>query len=278
MKSENKRLSERAEPIAETALPMIEVRDIDKRFNPASVNETVVFSQFSLTVRPGEFVSVVGSNGSGKTTLLNLIAGSIAPDAGQIFLRGADITGQPEFVRARRIGRVHQNPSLGVASSMTIAENMSLADNKGRRYGLTPGVSAARLDHYRTLAAGLGLGLEDKMQVRMGALSGGQRQALSLLMATMNDIDLLLLDEHTAALDPKTADLIMELTDRIVREKQLTALMVTHNLRYAVEYGSRLLMFHSGQAVLDAADEKKQECRVEDLLSLFNSISIECGN
>lgn len=257
---------------------MIELQHIYKKFNAASVNETVLFTDFQFQLHRGEFVSVIGSNGSGKTTLLNLIAGTLQPDSGSVLLEGKDITALSEFKRARRIGRVFQNPSMGVAGEMTIAENLSLADNKGGRYGLTAGLSKKRLADYREMLAPLGLGLENKLGVKIGALSGGQRQALSLLMATMTPIDLLILDEHTAALDPRTADTIMELTDRIVTEKGLTAIMVTHNLRYALEYGNRLVMMHEGACVMDVSGAEKSSLILEDVLSKFNAISIECGN
>ncbi len=257
---------------------MISLNNIYKSFNVGTINETSLFTDFNVHIEKGEFVSVVGSNGSGKTTMLNLIAGTIYPDSGKIIIDNADITKQKEYVRSKRIGRVFQNPSSGVAENMTIAENMSLADNKGKRYGLTMGLSKARLGYYRELVSELGLGIEDKMFVKMGSLSGGQRQAVSLIMATMTPIDVLILDEHTAALDPKTADIIMELTDRVVKQKELTALMVTHNLRYAVNYGNRLIMMDKGNIVLDKKGKEKSSASTEDLLKIFNEISIECGN
>lgn len=257
---------------------MLELKHIDKLFNRGTVNETQLFSDFSLTVQKGEFVSVVGSNGSGKTTLLNLVNGTLPIDGGAILLDGKEIHKQPEYKIARRIGRVFQDPSVGTVPSMTILENLSLAENKGKPYSLSFALNRRKDNYFREQVAPLGLGLEDKMNVPVGLLSGGQRQALSLVMSTMTPIDLLLLDEHTAALDPKTADVIMELTDKIVKEKQLTALMVTHNLRYAVEYGSRLMMMDKGHAVLDCAGEEKAKLCVDDILQIFNRISIECGN
>ena len=251
---------------------------ISKKFNPGTVNETAAFDDFSFAIEKGSFVSVVGSNGSGKTTLLNLIAGSILPDEGKIYLSGEEVTLVPEYIRQRRIGRVFQDPSKGVAPSLTVAENLSLAENKGKRFGFSPLLSRKSEARYREMLSVLGLGLEEKLGVKMGALSGGQRQSVSLLMATMTPVDLLILDEHTAALDPKTADAVMVLTDRIIREKNLSAVMVTHNLRYAVEYGTRLYMMDKGRAVLDCSGAEKAALQVDDILQLFNQISIECGN
>jgi len=257
---------------------MLELKGIHKYYNPGTVNEMCLFQNFNLTIDNGEFVSVVGSNGSGKTSMLNIICGSIPVEGGQILINGLDITKQKEFKRNRRIGRVYQNPAMGTCPSMTILENMSLADNKGKVFGLSRGTNKSRIEYYREQLSQLGLGLEDKMDVKVGALSGGQRQAIALLMSTMTPIDFLILDEHTAALDPKTAELIMELTGKIVEEKKLTTIMVTHNLRYAVEYGNRLLMMHQGGVVMDLKGKEKEELQVEDILSKFNEISIECGN
>ena len=257
---------------------MLELRNIEKYYNPGTINEMCLFDKFNLTVDKGEFVSVVGSNGSGKTSMLNILCGSIPVEGGQILINGSDITKQKEFKRNPRIGRVYQNPAMGTCPSMTILENMSLADNKGKVFGLSRGTNKSRIEYYREQLSQLGLGLEDKMDVKVGALSGGQRQAMALLMSTMTPIDFLILDEHTAALDPKTAELIMKLTGKIVEEKKLTTIMVTHNLRYAVEYGNRLLMMHQGGVVMDLKGKEKEELQVEDILSKFNEISIECGN
>ena len=199
-------------------------------------------------------------------------------DEGRIIINGKDITRIPEYKRQRRIGRVYQNPAMGTCPTMTILENMSLADNKGKAFNLRPGTNRLRLEYYRESLRSLGLGLEDKMDVKVGVLSGGQRQAMALLMSTMTPIEFLILDEHTAALDPKTAETIMELTGKIVKEKNLTTIMVTHNLRYAVEYGDRLLMMHQGRAVVDKEAEEKQALCIDDILEKFNEISIECGN
>ena len=257
---------------------MLELRSITKVFNPGTIHETVLFRDFSLTIEKGSFVSVVGSNGSGKTSLLNILCGSIPVEGGHIYMDGADITKKREFRRYRRMGRVYQNPSMGTCPTMTILENLSMADNKGRPFGLTPGTNKKRIADYRDMLAPLGLGLEDKLGVQVGQLSGGQRQTLALLMATMTPIDFLILDEHTAALDPKTAEIVMELTNKIVLEKKLTTLMVTHNLRHAVTHGDRILMMHQGGIVLDKSGEDKAGTQVDDLLDIFNSISIECGN
>ena len=257
---------------------MLELKHINKYYNAGTVNEMCLFDDFSLTVKDHQFVSVVGSNGSGKTSMLNLICGSIPLDDGRILISGQDITRMPEYKRQRRIGRVYQNPAMGTCPSMTILENMALADNKGKAFNLRRGTNRQRIDFYRESLRTLGLGLEDKMEVKVGVLSGGQRQAMALLMSTMTPIEFLILDEHTAALDPKTAETIMELTHKIVKEKELTTIMVTHNLRYAVEYGDRLLMMHQGRAIIDKEGRKKQEMQIEDILERFNEISIECGN
>ncbi len=257
---------------------MIELININKYYNPGTVNEMCLFKDFNLNVAEGEFVSVVGSNGSGKTSMLNIICGSIPVDRGQIRINGEDITNMAEFKRQRRIGRVYQNPAMGTCPSMTILENMSLADNKCRSFNLSLGTNRKRIDFYRESLRSLNLGLEDKLHVPVGSLSGGQRQAMALLMVTMTPIEFLILDEHTAALDPKTAELIMQLTDQVVGEKKLTTIMVTHNLRYAVEYGSRLIMMHQGELVMDQAGEEKKAIIIDSILDKFNEISIECGN
>lgn len=257
---------------------MLELKEIQKYYNPGTVNEMCLFDHFNLKVEKGDFISVVGSNGSGKTSMLNIICGSIAAESGQILMDGRDITRDKEYKRNVKIGRVYQNPAMGTCPSMTILENMSLADNKGKLYGLSRGTNKSRINYYKEQLRQLNLGLEDRMDTKVGVLSGGQRQAMALLMSTMTPIEFLILDEHTAALDPKTAEMIMELTDKIVKEKELTTIMVTHNLRYAIEYGNRLLMMHQGEAILDKKGKEKEEMRVEDVLKLFNEISIECGN
>ena len=257
---------------------MLELKNIVKIYQGGTVNETCLFDEFSLTIPDKQFVCVVGSNGSGKTSLLNIICGSIPIEDGAIMIGGENITRMPEHKRLRRIGRVYQDPARGTCPSMTILENMSMADNKGKPFNLLPCVNRKKTEEYRAMLAQLGLGLEDKMGVMVGNLSGGQRQAMALLMSTMTPIEFLILDEHTAALDPKTAEIIMELTGKIVAQKQLTTIMVTHNLRYAVEYGDRLLMMHQGHLELDLSSKEREGLKVEHLLERFNAISIECGN
>jgi putative ABC transport system ATP-binding protein len=257
---------------------VLELKNIYKYYNPGTVNEMCLFNDFNLTIKDKQFVSIVGSNGSGKTSLLNIICGSIPVDSGAIIIDNHNITKEKEFKRHARIGRVFQNPALGTCPSMTILENMSLADNKNKSFNLTAGTNKKKIEYYRDLLRPLGLGLEDKLYVKVGNLSGGQRQALSMVMTTMVPIDYLILDEHTAALDPKTAEIIMQLTDQIIKQKNLTTIMVTHNLRYAVEYGDRLLMMHQGEVIIDQAGAEKEQIHVEDILTKFNEISIECGN
>ncbi len=257
---------------------MLELKHITKIYQAGTVNETCLFDDFSLAVPDGQFVSVVGSNGSGKTSMLNIICGSIDIEEGQVLVGGKNIARMSEFRRHRTVGRVYQNPAMGTCPTMTILENMALADNKGKPFNLRRGTDKRRIEFYRDQLSRLNLGLEDKLSVRVGSLSGGQRQAMALLMSTMTPIDFLILDEHTAALDPKTAETIMQLTGKIVTEKRLTTIMVTHNLRYAVEYGDRVLMMHQGKVVYDKAGAEKQEVTTDTLLGLFNEISIECGN
>ena len=257
---------------------MLEIRDITKVYHPGTITEHRLFDHFSLQVEEGQFVAIVGSNGSGKTSLLNIICGSIPIEGGDVLVGGQSISRLKDYQRYATMGRVYQNPAAGTCPNLTMLENLSLADNKGKSFGLGRGVNRKRVDFYRAQLQSLGLGLEDKLDVKMGALSGGQRQAVSLLMATMTPLHFLILDEHTAALDPKTAEIIMELTDKVVREKQLTAMMVTHTLRYAVEYGDRILMMDRGHVVLDRAGAEKQATSIDDILGMFNQISLECGN
>ena len=257
---------------------MLKLSGIQKYYNPGTVNEMCLFNDFNLEIQDGQFVSVVGSNGSGKTSLLNIICGSIPIESGSISIDQEEITREREYKRNSKIWRVYQNPAMGTCPSMTILENMCLADNKGKSFGLRRGINRKRIGFYRDQLRQLNLGLEDKLDVKVGSLSGGQRQAMALLMSTMTPIEFLILDEHTAALDPKTADLIMEMTDKVVREKHLTTIMVTHNLRYAVEYGDRLWMMHQGECIIDQDGQEKKNLSVDDILERFTEISIECGN
>lgn len=257
---------------------MLELSNIYKTFNKGTIDEKVLFSGFNLKIDNGEFVGVIGSNGSGKTTMLNVISGDMPIDGGSVMLDGTNLNGMKNFKRAKKIGRVFQNPSMGTCPSMTIWENMSIADNKGKLFGLSFGLNRQRKDFYRSQLELLGMGLENRLTTPAGSLSGGQRQALALIMATMIRPDLLLLDEHTAALDPKSSDTVMMLTEKIVREKGITTLMVTHNLRHAVEYGTRTIMMHDGNAIMDIQDEEKKNKSINDYLKVFNEISIECGN
>lgn len=254
---------------------MLEVQNITKIYNPGTVMEHRLFHDFSLTVDEGQFVAIVGGNGSGKTSLLNIICGTIPLESGDVRIDGQSIAKRKDYQRYANMGRVYQNPSAGVCPNLTMLENLSLADNKGKPFNLTRAVNRSRVDFYRDQLRALDLGLEDKLDVRMGSLSGGQRQAVSLLMASMTPLRFLILDEHTAALDPKTAEVIMGLTDRIIREKSLTAMMVTHNLRHAVEYGDRILMMYQGSIVLDRAGEAKKNTSMDEILSMFNRISTQ---
>lgn len=257
---------------------MLKLSNIYKTFNIGTVDEKRLFNDFSFEIDKGEFVSIIGSNGSGKTTMLNIISGDVMPDSGNVYLSGKDITKTANYKRAQNMARVFQNPANGTCPTMTIFQNLSIADNKGKMYNLTKGLNTARKDFYRSLLETLGMGLEDRLETLAGALSGGQRQALALLMATISGPDVLLLDEHTAALDPKSADIVMKLTEKVVTEKNITTIMITHNLRYAAEYGTRTVMMHDGKAILDISGEEKEKRDVTDYLDVFNEISIECGN
>lgn len=256
----------------------VSLQHINKTFNRDSVNEVVLFTDFNMDIKKGQFVSVIGSNGSGKTSILNILCGSIPIDSGKIYIGNREISKLKEYRHSQFIGRVFQDPAKGTCPGLTILENMALADNKGKKFGLTIGVNKRRIDYYRTQLELLKLGLEDKINLPVSSLSGGQRQALTLLISTMTPIDLLILDEHTAALDPRSSENVMEMTDHIVKTKKLTTLMVTHNLKFAVNYGDRLIMMHRGSIVEDKEDEGKSALHVKDLTDKFNQISIEDGN
>ena len=257
---------------------MLEIKDIYKTFNAGTINEKRALNGVNLNLNPGDFVTIIGGNGAGKSTTLNAIAGVWGIDKGNIIIDGTDITKLSEHRRALFLGRVFQDPMTGTAATMSIEENMAIAARRGQKRGLGWGVTKKEREHYREALKELDLGLEDRLSSKVGLLSGGQRQAITLLMASLKKPKLLLLDEHTAALDPTTPDIIMELTGKIVAEKHLTTIMVTHNLRFAVEYGNRLLMMTQGNAVMDKKGEEKANTKVDDILDMFNAISIECGN
>jgi len=251
---------------------MIVLENIVKFFNKGTVNEVQALADIDLLVERGDFITIIGSNGAGKSTLLNCIAGNFFPDGGCIVFDGGDISRWPEYQRARFIGRVFQDPLKGTCASLTIEQNMALALKRGQRRGLGQGVKARDREFFRERLRGLDLGLENRLQDTVGLLSGGQRQALTMLMATMVRPTLLLLDEHTAALDPKTAQQILDLTRKIVEEQKLTTLMVTHNMRQALAFGNRLAMLHQGEIILDVEGEEKHNLTVDDLLQRFYSL------
>ena len=257
---------------------MLKIDNAVKIFSQGTPNEHKALNSLSLNLKRGEFVTIVGSNGAGKSTMFNAICGNFLLDSGKIEVDGKDITFMKEHKRAAFIGRVFQDPMKGTAPNMTIEENLALAYSRSRRGPLGMAVKKSEKEIFKSALAEFGMGLEDRMKTKVGLLSGGQRQVVTLLMCTIVTPKLLLLDEHTAALDPKTAERIMELTGQIVAEKRLTTIMVTHNLRYAVEYGDRLLMMHQGRAIIDKEGREKQEMQIEDILERFNEISIECGN
>ena len=249
---------------------MIRLENVSKTYNIGTNFEKNVLKEFNLSVKKNDFVSIVGPNGSGKTTLFNIICGSIDIDNGKIFLEDKEISKIKEFKRYKYIGRVHQNPSVGTCLNMTILENLALADNKMKHYNLTWGIDRKKIDEYKEKLKMLELGLEEHLNTKVQNLSGGQQQAISLIMATMNPIDILILDEHTAALDPKTAEIIMKLTDKIIKEQKITTLMITHNLKYAINYGNRLLVMKQGQIVLDRKGKEKNNTTYEELIDKFN--------
>nr|WP_325259365.1 ABC transporter ATP-binding protein [uncultured Oscillibacter sp.] len=252
---------------------MLEIKDIWKIFNAGTVNEKQALRGVSLTLNDGDFCTVIGGNGAGKSTLLNAVAGTWSVDGGSISIGGVDVTHLPDYKRAPYIGRVFQDPMLGTAPTMQILENLALAARRGQRRGLRWGVTKAERAQYQAMLKGLDLGLEDRLTSKVGLLSGGQRQALTLLMASLKKPKLLLLDEHTAALDPKTAAKVLELSDRIVAESGLTTMMVTHNMKDAIAHGNRLIMMYDGKIVIDVSGEEKKKLTVPQLLELFNKVS-----
>lgn len=254
---------------------MLSVKGISKIFNPGTVNENTALRNVSLSLQEGDFVTLIGGNGSGKSTFLNCISGVYAVDQGSIIIDGVDVTKLSEPKRAAVLGRVFQDPMLGTTSNMAIEENLALALRRGQRRSLKWGISHKEREKYKELLKMLELGLEDRLSTKVGLLSGGQRQALTLLMATIKKPKLLLLDEHTAALDPKTAQRVLEMSDQIIAEYKLTSMMVTHNMRDAIKYGNRLIMFHEGSLILDIKGEEKKNMAVEDLLKRFGIASGE---
>lgn len=246
-----------------------------KTFNPYTVNEKRVINGLSLHLEEGDFVTVIGGNGAGKSTILNLIAGVFQPDLGRIILDGKDITNIPEYKRAKYLGRVFQDPMMGTAANMEIQENLALAFRRGKRRGLRWGITNKEKELYMEKLKSLDLGLEERISSKVGLLSGGQRQALTLLMATLQQPKLLLLDEHTAALDPKTAEKVLDLTQEIVSTNGLTTLMITHNMKHAIQYGNRLIMMYEGNIIFDIKGEEKSRLKVADLLQRFESLSKE---
>lgn len=254
---------------------MLTISNAIKRFNIGTVNEKIALNHLDFTLNPGDFVTVIGGNGAGKSTLLNIISGVFPLDTGQIELAGINVTRYPEHRRARYIGRVFQDPMMGTASEMTIEENLAMAQRRGKRRSLAPGIRPANRSSYVDALKQLGLGLESRLKDKAGLLSGGQRQAVTLLMATLTRPDLLLLDEHTAALDPSTASKVLRLTDQLVNEHKLSTLMVTHNMKDALNYGNRIIMLDKGRIIADIPAEVKQTLQVQDLLHLFAQVSGE---
>lgn len=254
---------------------MLELINICKTFNPGTINEKPALQNLSLKLETGDFVTVIGGNGAGKSTMLNAIAGTWPLDGGRVMIDGIDVTGIPEHKRAKYLGRVFQDPMTGTAATMEIEENLALAYRRGRSHTLKWRINSAERRRYREMLKVLDLGLEDRMTSKVGLLSGGQRQALTLLMATIRRPNLLLLDEHTAALDPKTAAKVLEISQRFIDEEKLTALMVTHNMHDAIQYGNRLVMMDSGKVILDIAGEEKKNLTVSELLHKFEEVSGE---
>jgi len=253
--------------------PMLDINHISKTFNPGTINEKKALQGLNLHLSEGDFVTVIGGNGAGKSTMLNAVAGVWPVDEGNILIDGADVTGLPEFRRAPYIGRVFQDPMMGTAPNMQIEENLALAYRRGKKRGLRWGVTKKEREFYHERLQILGLGLEDRMTAKVGLLSGGQRQALTLLMAALQKPKLLLLDEHTAALDPATAAKVLELSDRIVQENGLTALMITHNMTDAIRHGNRIVMMNEGRIILDISGEEKKKLTKADLLQKFAEVA-----
>ncbi|MBQ3317376.1 MAG: ABC transporter ATP-binding protein [Spirochaetales bacterium] len=254
---------------------MLDLIELRKTFNPNTINQKIALNGVSIHLDDGDFVTMIGGNGAGKSTLLNAIAGVWPVDSGKVIIDGNDVTGLSEHKRALWLGRVFQDPMMGTAASMQIIENLALAKRRGQKRGLKPGVTKAEKDEYRELLATLGLGLEDRLTQKVGLLSGGQRQALTLLMATLNKPKLLLLDEHTAALDPRTAQKVLTLSDQIIKEHHLMTMMVTHNMKDAIRYGNRLIMMNEGRIILDIKGEEKKNLTVQALMDQFVKASGE---
>lgn len=252
---------------------MLEITNLQKTFNAGTINAKTALSGLNLTLNDGDFVTVIGGNGAGKSTLLNAIAGVWKPDYGTIYIDGINVTGMPEHKRAAFLGRVFQDPMKGTAPDMEIAENLSIAARRGTKRKLIRGIKKGERSEYKKLLATLELGLEDRLSAKVGLLSGGQRQAVTLLMATLKKPKLLLLDEHTAALDPKTASKVLEITDKLVTENNLTTLMITHNMHDAIKYGNRLIMMHEGKVIVDISGEDKKKVTIKELLGLFEKAS-----
>ena len=254
---------------------MLEIKNIYKTFNKGTVNEKKALNGVSFTLNDGDFVTVIGGNGAGKSTTLNAVAGVWPVDSGSIIIDGINVTGLPEHKRAKYLGRVFQDPMTGTAATMEIQENLALAVRRGKRRGLRWGITKKEREQFKELLKQLDLGLEERMTSKVGLLSGGQRQALTLLMATSQKPNLLLLDEHTAALDPKTAAKVLEISEKIIAENHLTCMMVTHNMNDAIAYGNRLIMMNEGKVILDIGEEEKKKLTVEDLLEKFEQVSGE---
>lgn len=252
---------------------MLEIKDVHKTFNPGTINEKKALNGLNLTLNDGDFVTVIGGNGAGKSTMLNMIAGVYPVDSGSIIIDGVNVTKLPEHKRAKYLGRVFQDPMMGTAADMWIEENMALASRRGQIRGLKWAINNKEREQFKAMLSELDLGLEDRLSAKVGLLSGGQRQALTLLMAVMKKPKLLLLDEHTAALDPKTAAKVLELSNKFISEDHLTAMMITHNMKDAIAYGNRLIMMNNGKIILDVSGEEKKKLTVEYLLDAFTKLS-----